>query len=224
MARGISLTSRRPKSPASKQPCASSPFATQGARDRGCDLSVYVYSSDPGDYNGDGVVDGRDLANWKAGFGTTGNATRTARRRRRDLDVDGADFFVWQRHVGSGPNSTGASIPEPTALVILVTGVLAIVSLRRYSERKKMTNWQAWMACGLLMSLPAAAQADIFRWDNGQLIPGTEGITPGPGVDLSEWSSPERNLGFADFTAAWTLLRRALLIVGSIILGSTAPI
>ncbi len=47
-----------------------------------------------------------------------------------------------------------------------------------------MTNWQAWMACGLLMSLPAAAQADIFRWDNGQLIPGTEGITPGPGVQL----------------------------------------
>ena len=47
-----------------------------------------------------------------------------------------------------------------------------------------MTNWQAWMACGLLMSLPAAAQADIFRCDNGQLIPGTEGITPGPGVQL----------------------------------------
>ena len=34
------------------------------------------------------------------------------------------------------------------------------------------------MACGLLMSLPAAAQADIFRWDNAQLIPGTEGILP----------------------------------------------
>ena len=63
-----------------------------------------------------------------------------------------------------------------------------------------MTNWQAWMACGLLMSLPGAAQADIFRWDNGQLIPGTEVITPGPGADLSGWSSPERNLRFADFS------------------------
>ena len=47
-----------------------------------------------------------------------------------------------------------------------------------------MKYWQAWMACGLLMSLPAAAQADVYRWDNGQLIPGTEGITPGPGVQL----------------------------------------
>ena len=28
------------------------------------------------------------------------------------------------------------------------------------------------------------ATADIFRWDNGQLIPGTVGIIPGPGVQL----------------------------------------
>jgi uncharacterized protein YjbI with pentapeptide repeats len=55
------------------------------------------------------------------------------------------------------------------------------------------------MACGLLMTLPAAAQADIFRWDNGQLIPGTQGITPGPRVDLSSWNSPQRNLRFAHF-------------------------
>ena len=72
-----------------------------------------------------------------------------------------------------------------------------------------MTNWQAWMACGLLMSLPAAAQADIFRWDNGQLIPGTEGITPGPGVDLSAQlvSGVARNVtsGFADFSGGLDL-------------------
>jgi uncharacterized protein YjbI with pentapeptide repeats len=72
-----------------------------------------------------------------------------------------------------------------------------------------MRYWQAWIACGLLMSLPAAAQADIFRWDNGQLIPGTEGITPGPWVDLSspmgEWSSPARNLHFADFSGGLDL-------------------
>lgn len=26
-----------------------------------------------------------------------------------------------------------------------------------------------------------ATRADIYRWDNGKLIPGTEGIEPGPG-------------------------------------------
>ncbi len=35
-----------------------------------------------------------------------------------------------------------------------------------------------------LFALAVRFQADIFRWDNGQLIPGTEGIMPGPGVQL----------------------------------------
>ena len=38
--------------------------------------------------------------------------------------------------------------------------------------------------CYLVVVLSATARADIYRWDNGQLIPGTEGITPGPGVVL----------------------------------------
>jgi hypothetical protein len=36
----------------------------------------------------------------------------------------------------------------------------------------------------LSVILPLAAntaRADIFRWDSGQVIPGTERITPGPG-------------------------------------------
>ena len=27
------------------------------------------------------------------------------------------------------------------------------------------------------------AYADIYRWDTNQLIPGTQGITPAPGID-----------------------------------------
>ena len=36
----------------------------------------------------------------------------------------------------------------------------------------------------LLATLAHPLPADIYRWDNGQVIPGTEGITPGPGVQL----------------------------------------
>ena len=36
----------------------------------------------------------------------------------------------------------------------------------------------------LLGTLAQPLPADIYRWDNGQVIPGTEGITPGPGVQL----------------------------------------
>jgi uncharacterized protein YjbI with pentapeptide repeats len=51
------------------------------------------------------------------------------------------------------------------------------------------------MVCVWLTFLTSACQADIFRWDNGQLIPGTEGITPGPGVQLDEFE-----LEFAQFS------------------------
>ena len=43
---------------------------------------------------------------------------------------------------------------------------------------------QACTAWALLLVLAAACQADIFRWDNRRLIPGTEGIEPVPGVNL----------------------------------------
>lgn len=44
------------------------------------------------------------------------------------------------------------------------------------------------------LTVSSWAQADISRWDNGETIPGTEGIKPGPGVDLSQ-----RELAYANF-------------------------
>jgi hypothetical protein len=39
-----------------------------------------------------------------------------------------------------------------------------------------------------LFAAPAIGQ--IYNDQTGQVIPGTQGITPGPGVDLSEWNTP----------------------------------
>jgi uncharacterized protein YjbI with pentapeptide repeats len=50
-----------------------------------------------------------------------------------------------------------------------------------------MSRQQRWIASAFLFAASfhsAAARADIFRWDNGQLIPGTEGITPGPATEI----------------------------------------
>src|SRR5688572_30332307 len=58
-----------------------------------------------------------------------------------------------------------------------------------------MSFRQSCMACALLIVFTATCRADIFRWDNGQRIPGTEGITSGPGVHLEN-----RNLEFADLS------------------------
>lgn len=44
-------------------------------------------------------------------------------------------------------------------------------------------------------SIVPRAHADIFRWDNGEPIPGTEGMEPGPGVQLEH-----RQLRFAELS------------------------
>ena len=51
--------------------------------------------------------------------------------------------------------------------------------------RAMATRWQlsAVTLC-VILAAPFALHADIYRWDNGQVIPGTEGIEPGPGVQL----------------------------------------
>jgi uncharacterized protein YjbI with pentapeptide repeats len=62
------------------------------------------------------------------------------------------------------------------------------------------------IAFSTLLALPfTIARADIFRWDNGKVIPGTEGITPGPGVRLVEMTLDLAqlnglNLSGADFS------------------------
>ena len=53
--------------------------------------------------------------------------------------------------------------------------------------------------------VPHVLHADIYRWDNGELIPGTEGISPGPGVVLPLWNRDTHNLRFADFAGGLDL-------------------
>jgi hypothetical protein len=174
------------------------PFATHGAPNTAAIFQFTFVPVTPGDFNRDGTVDAADYVVWRKGLGTT---------------YTQADYDMWRANfgqtIGSGAALPSAEplpvVPEPVVWMMLLTGMLGIFSRRCDSARKKMTNWQAWIACGLLMSLPAAAQADIYRWDNGQLIPGTQGITPGPGVNFSQRTSPQRNLRFADFSGGLDL-------------------
>jgi uncharacterized protein YjbI with pentapeptide repeats len=188
---------------------ASNPLATQGNRSNANIFQFTFVPVTPGDYHRDGTVDAADYVVWRSGLGTT---------------YTQADYDTWRTNFGQTIGGGGAlpsaeplsiavpeplpAVPEPSTALLVIVGSLALAArwrpthfrLRRKIEGEKMTHWQAWMACGLLLSLPAAAQADIFRWDNGELIPGTEGITPGPGVDLSQ-----RGLYFANFSGGLDL-------------------
>jgi uncharacterized protein YjbI with pentapeptide repeats len=55
-----------------------------------------------------------------------------------------------------------------------------------------MVNKRFVLAFAFLVTVSPSVPADIYRWDNGQMIPGTEGIEPSPGVRLDH-----RDLSFA---------------------------
>ena len=52
-----------------------------------------------------------------------------------------------------------------------------------------------WSLVALPLAFLPCAHADIYRWDNGQVIPGTEGITPKPGVQLDHRQLEYAKLG-----------------------------
>jgi T5SS/PEP-CTERM-associated repeat protein len=89
------------------------------------------------DFDEDGDVDGNDLTNWIAGFGTAGGAAHMQGDADGDADVDGADFLTWQRQLGSG--SAGASlsqagVPEPKTGRLLTVLAAMTVAVRRQTK------------------------------------------------------------------------------------------
>jgi uncharacterized protein YjbI with pentapeptide repeats len=66
----------------------------------------------PGDFDGDGDVDGLDFVAWQANFPIASGATMSQGDADGDGDVDGADFVVWQTNFPFG------SVPEPSAVVL----------------------------------------------------------------------------------------------------------
>lgn len=71
----------------------------------------------PGDFNGDQMVDGADLEQWKGDFGIDDGSDADG-----DGDSDGEDFLIWQRQFGVG--TAASAIPEPAA-----SGILAWIAL-----------------------------------------------------------------------------------------------
>ena len=80
-------------------------------KDDGSAISTFT-----ADFDRDGDVDGADLGNWKAGYGTQPNARVEDGDEDRDGDVDGNDFLNWQRQVGRTVFTTAASATAVAAV------------------------------------------------------------------------------------------------------------
>ena len=85
------------------------------------------------DFDANDVVDAADLANWKANFGASGVATHAQGDADGDRDVDGSDFLVWQRQLGSGApaSPSTASVPEPATLMLACVAALGMAETAR---------------------------------------------------------------------------------------------
>jgi hypothetical protein len=89
----------------------------------------------PGDFDGNGMVNGADLAVWRTNFGDT-TATLSQGDADADGDVDGRDFLVWQRNVGPAAAMPAVNaVPEPAASLLSLLTAAALLNLRRSSRR-----------------------------------------------------------------------------------------
>jgi hypothetical protein len=103
-------------------------------------VASFAFATGP-DFNGDGVVNNQDLNIWLANVGITSGASVVQGDADGDGDVDGDDFLFWQRNAGkpmpwsgagSGSGSgLGGAVPEPAAIMLLLSGVFSLLGYRR---------------------------------------------------------------------------------------------
>lgn len=94
-------------------------------------MRVLTAVASPADFNGDGNVDGSDLAIWKTAFGINASADADG-----DGDSDGADFLVWQRSLSptgaaAVNTATAQPVPEPSTYAMLAIALAGICAMRR---------------------------------------------------------------------------------------------
>ncbi len=93
-------------------------------------LAWHTVTELPGDFDGDGDVDGVDFGLWQAGYPTASGAGLINGDADADGDVDGVDFGIWQANY---PTNLGgsAAIPEPATLAVLALGGFAVLLRRK---------------------------------------------------------------------------------------------
>jgi autotransporter-associated beta strand protein len=94
-------------------------------------LGLLAASAIAGDYNGDGVVNVADYTMWRSMQGTPVTPGTKADGNGNGI-IDAGDYITWRKLISmvGGSSISGASIPEPTALLLAIIA-LALLPARR---------------------------------------------------------------------------------------------
>lgn len=105
-----------------------------------------VYNSDslvlqtvlptPGDFNTDGIVDAADYSVWRDTLGDTAIPPGSGADANGNGVIDAADYAIWKANFGSVASvpgsaaASGAAVPEPGTLMLLMVSLLALPGRR----------------------------------------------------------------------------------------------
>lgn len=93
-------------------------------------IKFEVLESQPGDFNGDGVVNAADYTTWRDNLGAADDAPiNNAGDGVAGVSAD--DYAVWASNFGSGAPASANAIPEPSTALLALVGLLAACGAAR---------------------------------------------------------------------------------------------
>ena len=125
--------------------------------------SLTLVSTWAADFNEDGNVNGDDLADWEAGYGSL-DAAHIQGDADGDGDSDGTDFLIWQRQVGTvvTPVSANRTVPEPCCLILALAVGIFLGSRRcpvaAFQESRKVKSLATFLSLAICCASPTFAQ------------------------------------------------------------------
>ena len=93
-------------------------------------MSLALVTTWAADFNEDGNVNGDDLVDWEAGFGSS-TATHMTGDANKDAAANGFDFLAWQTQSGNSGIAVAAAVPEPSTLSLCALAAFALWPTRR---------------------------------------------------------------------------------------------
>ncbi len=140
-----------------------------------------------GDFNGDGVVDGADLVQWKDDFGIDADSDTDG-----DGDSDGEDFLAWQRGLGSSLSPSPAErlpmpVPEPAGIAVAAV-IFGVITMRSRHGLKitSCVNLALTVAAGAAIQLAptSAARGSTLELDASAKSPAEIAFDPDASFEI----------------------------------------